>query len=128
MTSRPGVLRFFFTYWLPVLLYITLIIGLSSRPNLASPFHFFNGDKLAHVMEYFVLGWLMVRALRHSFFSRSVLAAVLLAITLGVMVGAGDEWFQSFIPGRDSSARDLLADFLGIALAQITYLMFTREV
>jgi len=126
-SQRPGALAIFLMYWLPVLLYITVIIALSSRPNLASPFHFYSGDKLAHVMEYFVLGWIIVRALRHTFFSRSVLVAVLIAIALGVTVGAGDELFQAHIPGRQSSPWDLLADFMGVALAQVTYLIFTRE-
>jgi VanZ family protein len=42
-------------------------------------------------------------------------------------VGAGDEYFQSFIPGRDSSVYDFMADAAGIVLAQLATLLFLRD-
>jgi VanZ family protein len=35
---------------------------------------------------------------------------------LGVLYGAGDEWHQSFISGRDASGQDLIADGAGTLL------------
>ena len=42
-------------------------------------------------------------------------------------VGASDEIFQSFVPGRDSSVYDFLADSGGVLLAQLLYLFFARD-
>ena len=55
------------------------------------------------------------------------LVAALLALSFGILVGTGDEYFQSFVPGRQSSPFDLLADTVGLIVAQLVYLAFTRE-
>jgi len=114
-------------HWLPVLVYVTIILALSAQPYLTPPFKFANADKLCHVVEYFGLGVLVARAVRASFRLAVPLAAALLALSLGIVVGTGDEYFQSFVPGRESSALDLLADTAGVALAQLVYLAFARE-
>ena len=140
--ERPPERRFFvlFTlYWLPVLLYVTMMLALSSRPYLTPPFEFKFGDKVLHVLEYFVLGILFVRALRATMRIPLPLVAALAALAFdalsgfawlvifGIVVGTGEEYLQSFVPGRVSSPFDLLADTVGLALAQIVYLAFTRE-
>ena len=117
----------FLWFWLPVLLYVTLILVLSSQPNLQPPFHFRNADKVAHIGEYFWLGILLARATRASMRLRFALAASLIALALGVLVGSFDEFYQSFIPGRDSSVYDLLADTIGVALAQLVYVTFAKD-
>jgi len=129
-SRRPPERRFFIQflqYWLPVLLYVTLIIVLSSQANLQPPFHWNNGDKLAHMMEYFGLGILLARAWRSALRLRWALAAAMIALAMGVLVGAGDEFYQSFVPGRDSSVYDLMADTIGVALAQVAYLVFAKD-
>jgi len=71
-------------------------------------------DKLLHLTEYAGLGLLWCRALRSEGLGWP--SAILLS-TLAVMTyGASDEWHQSFVPLRDSSVRDWLADMLGGAL------------
>jgi VanZ family protein len=35
---------------------------------------------------------------------------------IGILFALSDEWHQSFVPGRDPSAGDFLADFLGVLL------------
>lgn len=129
-TSREGTRSPFMTiliYWMPVLLYITLIVVLSAQPNLVPPFQFRNADKMIHVGEYFVLGLLLARASHASIRVRDLLVPALFALVLGIGVGAGDEYFQSFIPGRDSNPLDWLADSFGVALAQFVYLTFGRS-
>ena len=128
--ERPPERRFFtlFTrYWLPVLLYVTMVIAISAQPYLVPPMEFRYEDKLIHVLEYFGLGVLIARALRATMRLHLPLAAALIALSLGIVVGTGDEYLQSFVPGRQSSAFDLLADTVGLALAQLVYLAFTRE-
>ena len=129
-TPRAGTRSAFKTiliYWMPVLLYITLIVAVSAQQNLVPPFQFRNADKLIHVGEYFVLGVLLARATHASFRAQDLLVPALLALGLGLAVGAGDEYFQSFIPGRDSSPLDWLADSFGVALAQFAYLILGRS-
>ncbi|HEY2956048.1 MAG TPA: VanZ family protein [Candidatus Eisenbacteria bacterium] len=128
--ERPPERRFFvlFTrYWLPVLLYVTMVIAISAQPYLVVPGDFRYGDKIAHIGEYFGLGVLIARALRATMRIPLPLAAALIALSLGIVVGTGDEYLQSFVPGRQSSALDLLADTIGLTLAQLVYLAFTRE-
>ena len=128
--ERPDVRRFFalfMFYWLPVLLYLTVMIVLSAQPYLTPPFEFPQSDKLLHTLEYFGLGVLVVRALRATMRIGLPLVAALLALSFGIVVGTGEEYFQSFVPGRVSSPFDLLADTFGLTLAQLVYLAFTRE-
>jgi VanZ family protein len=130
MVTRPPERRFFVLFmgfWLPVLLYVTVIFALSSQAYLPSPIHFTYGDKLAHVAEYLVLGLLLVRALRATLRVSRPLFAAMIAIGFVVLVGASDEFFQSFIPGRQSDIFDLLADVLGGAIAQLVYVTFVRR-
>ena len=117
----------FLRYWLPVLAYLTVMLVASAQPYLKPPFEFRNSDKIWHVVEYFGLGLLAVRALRATFRLTLPLAAALCALSIGIVVGAGEEYLQSFVPGRVSSALDLLADAGGLVLAQLVYLAFTRE-
>jgi VanZ family protein len=100
---------------------------LSSQPNLQPPLHFRNADKVCHIGEYFGLGILLARAIRASMRLRFALAASLIALALGMLVGSFDEFYQSFVPGRDSSVYDLLADTIGVALAQLIYVTFAKD-
>jgi VanZ family protein len=123
-SSNTGVIA---RYWLPVLAYVSLIFVLSAQPGLRPPVTFQNSDKVAHLIEYGVLGLLLVRALRATLPSRSWLFTSMLAIGLGLGIGAGDEYFQSFVPGRDSTVFDWLADGTGLTFAQLAYLAAARD-
>ncbi len=130
MVTRPPKRRFFVLFmgfWLPVLAYVSLIFVVSAQPNLQSPLTFTNGDKVAHVCEYVLLGLLLVRALRATLRVSRPLFAAMIAIALVVAVGAGDEFLQSFIPGRTSDIFDLLADVVGGGIAQLVYVTFVRS-
>jgi VanZ family protein len=126
MGTRNGRARWVLT-WLPVLVYLTIIFTLSAQPNLASPFPFRNGDKVAHTLEYGGLGVLLVRAVRSRRGWDRPLAGGLLALVIGLVIAAADEKFQSFIPGRDSSVFDWMADAGGLILGQLAYLAMRRE-
>lgn len=67
-------------------------------------------DKLVHAVAYssalLLAGW----ALRPTFWRCLVLAL------LGMAVGAGQEWHQSWLPGRVASVEDWLADVAGLAV------------
>jgi len=70
-------------------------------------------DKLAHFGEYFVFGWLVARAFDGQGWSAWKHFAWTLAF--GVFLGAVDEFYQGFVPGRERSLLDLTADTLGAA-------------
>lgn len=111
-------IRLAFAYWLPVALYVTLIFMLSSRPSLRPPLRFQFSDKVLHLLEYAGLGLLVSRALRVSAPGLGPTTRTVIAIVGGMAIGASDEWFQSTVPGRDSSVFDFAADTVGVALAQ----------
>ena len=126
-TPRGQRFHEFVFYWLPVLLYLTIILVLSSQPNLQPPLHFRNSDKYWHALEYMGLGLLLARALRSSLRVRESLLAAGIALALCVVVATGDEFYQRLIPGRDSSVYDLLADTAGAAIAQFLFIWFARD-
>lgn len=88
-----------------------VVLFLSSRPNLHLPGAVPNLDKLAHFVEYAVVGGVLFRALRLSGAGGIAAAAGTVALVCGL--GAGDEWLQSGVPGRESGAPDWLADTAG---------------
>lgn len=117
----------FARHWLPVAAYVGLIFVLSAQPGLHPPLDFQNSDKLAHLIEYGLLGLLLARALRATWPARTWVFVSLLALGLGLGIGAADECFQSFVPGRDSTVFDWLADGTGLTFAQLAYLAAARD-
>jgi len=94
--------------------YAGLIFYLSSEPSLKPPFNIW--DKLAHAIEFGILAALLWRAIGGSFLAAAtpVRAALYLAVCGGY--AALDEYHQSFVPGRDSSLLDVLADLTGSSM------------
>jgi VanZ family protein len=97
--------------WALAALYCLAIFLLSSRtPQRLPASPFAHADKLVHAVEYAVLGGLLARALGGRGLGWT---GCLLAVALAATYGASDEWHQSFVPGRDSSIADLVADTIG---------------
>lgn len=67
--------------------------------------------KLAHVVEYAILGALALYAARASF-----TRAVTIAMTIALAVAVTDEWRQSLSRTRTGSVWDVLLDLAGAAL------------
>jgi len=91
-------------------LYAALISGLSHAPlhPVGGAALFPGADKLLHAAEFALFALLAWRA-----FNRRPILALLTALAFAAL----DEFHQSFIPARDASALDGLADALGAALA-----------
>ncbi len=71
-------------------------------------------DKIKHITAFFTLSFLLNRSsstLQHRF--RNMLALLFFGFFIEVV--------QYFIPSRDSDWMDILADFVGILLFQISY-------
>jgi VanZ family protein len=107
------------TRWLLVLAYVALIFTLSAQPGLTVPGTFEYRDKLAHTLEYGGLGVLAYRAVRDTWPRTPALRRALLTVLAISILGMLDEKFQSFIPGRDSTVYDWMADTFGATLAQV---------
>ena len=89
--------------WGPVVLYMALITVLSHRPALPLPGAV--PDWLAHGIEFGGLAFLAARALRGSGLAPTP-TLLACAIAACAAFGALDEFHQSFVPGRDSTAGD----------------------
>ena len=126
----------FLKYWLPVVLWMTLIFGASTslgRPENTSRIirpillwlnpkmpeetiekvHFFI-RKTAHFVEYSILGLMLWRLIHFDpacapCRSREFATALLLA----AFYAASDEFHQKFVPGREAAVRDVLLDSCG---------------
>ena len=91
------------------------ILGISALPSKAIPdIGFQHTDKIAHFLEYSILGFLAVK----SFFPRK-LVGLICVISFGMMFGAFDEWWQSFISDRCTSVADFIADTAGMLIGSI---------
>ena len=113
----------FLRFWLPVLVYVALIFAASSvhglrPPQLIGSF----SDKAAHAVEYGILGFLLVRAIRGSELLERSLPAGLVALIVGMAVGLTDELYQAYVPGRQSDPLDFLADSIGLVVAVVVFL------
>lgn len=110
----------FLGYWLPPLLYAVLIFYLSSLPGTTYFPQFFSADKILHVAEYGLLGYLLARALGRSPHRKAMLFFT--AASLSVLYGISDEIHQYFVPFRCSSVMDVVADGLGASLGSGIYI------
>ena len=106
------------TFKVLALFWMALIFFLSSIPDLPAPSVFRAQDKIAHVLVFGVLGFLF----SHSFKPRDGeprFTRVLLITLMVALYGGFDESHQMFVPGREASLGDLVADTLGVFLAGI---------
>ncbi len=111
--------RFVF-YWGPFLCFAGLIFYLSSistfpgAPDIS--------DKAVHLAEYSVFALLHWRALAKKRFWTVERSRTMTVFWVGAAYAASDEIHQMFVPGRNPSVYDWIADVTGI-LGMIT-LMF----
>ena len=78
-------------------------------------------DKFLHICEYAVFGILAARAFKNSsrktFFENFKIFAIIVSIVYGI----SDEFHQSFIPLRQFSMLDMMADGIGGVVGVILY-------
>ena len=121
--ARHGVMVQVLWYWVPVVLYAGTIFSLSSQsyPEEQLPSFLFEGvsDKVLHAVEYGILSLLCYRAFRWAAGSAVARQAVVLAIVTASVFGLTDEVHQLFVPLREASWQDWLADTVGATLAAV---------
>jgi VanZ family protein len=94
--------------WAPAVAWAGLIFVLSSFSALGTDLGFWEYvlPKAVHIVEYAVLGFLLVWATRREGAS----------FLLGLAYAASDEVHQRFVEGRHGSAMDVVIDSVGLAL------------
>jgi len=124
--------------WLPLLVYATAIIGISSisapEQQFGSFLHSVNSlfpadgemfrminDKFYHVVEYALLAVLVYRAVRYSWKEPSEVTVGLLTCGAVILFGCTDELYQLLTPLRYSNVWDLTADALGGVMGVILW-------
>ena len=111
-------------YKLPPVLYAALIIAVSTFSRAAPPSLGVQwSDKIYHSAEYFIFGLLIFRAFPTVHQSPKRVRYYVLLFLFGLVYAAFDERVQYYIPNRDSSPSDWLADAGGYVLAGILFLL-----
>ena len=106
-------------YRLGLGLFALAILTVSSIPGKSLPsLIVLSPDKLLHMAEYSILGYLAFK----SFESLSSI------VVIGALIFAGlDEFWQSFIPGRFPSIYDVIADIIGFLMVAGTLYYRSRK-
>lgn len=109
----------FLKYWLPVIIYAAAIFifsSISKPPEALTLFPY--SDKVLHLIEYAIFGFLMIRALCSLESDKKILFLRIAAVAIVLFYGFIDEVHQYFVPERDMDAFDLLSDGLGALIGQ----------
>ena len=118
-------------YWVPVALYAGLIFFMSaqSHPEEQLPSFLLKdvSDKVLHAVEYAVLGVLCYRGFRWGVKGQVASRALLFAIVTASLYGMTDEAHQLFVPLRESSWQDWLADTIGAAIGVLSWRFLRSE-
>ncbi|MBN3038311.1 MAG: VanZ family protein [Candidatus Omnitrophica bacterium] len=109
----------FLKFWLPVYTYAALIFVFSSfSPDLQPPV-ILHADKLLHLIEYAILGYLLARAAKNSSSLKLSAHFRVFAVCVAIIYGMSDEFHQYFVPGRGVESLDLVADGVGAFIGQL---------
>jgi VanZ family protein len=112
-------------YFIPALGYYLLIFLLSSR-NLGIGVDIRGADKVAHLLEFGLLGFLLSIGFFKALSSSPTVKIAVTAVS-GLTFGVLDEFHQYFVQGRSSDARDALADAVGVACGIMIYVYLTKK-
>ncbi len=110
--------------WLTLMILVTIESSLTGfhLPKLGLRIE----DKIVHFTIFGILGWLLVRGMLMETANWLRRNAYFVAVVVAFLFAISDELHQTMVPGRDTSAGDLLADALGITLF-ITYFYFKQK-
>ena len=124
-------------HWLPVLVWMVLILTLSGRSDLGRRTNPATGEvtgnsytvaKIAHFVEYGVLAALLLRATTAPGGGLAVPPgrAAIWVVVASTAFGAGDELRQSFVPTREARLSDVLIDGVSETTAVAVLVLWRR--
>ncbi len=73
-------------------------------------------DKVMHLAEYVPFGWLSLKA-----FMPATPMGFLASVGFSLAYAASDEMHQSYVPGREASLMDWVADVFGVLISSYIY-------
>jgi|FLOH01.1.fsa_nt_gi VanZ family protein len=104
-------------YWIPFICYTALIIFMSSLSQGVVSKYFSWADFVLHFLEYhfygLTLSWLIMQDKEISEYKHYLIYIVV----AGIILGSGDELYQSFTPSRISSINDVISDSVGVLVS-----------
>jgi len=114
------------TYQKLLIFYIIAILVISTIPGGAIPkFNIWSIDKILHIIEYFILAFLMINVLK-----KPTNISILGIIIFGIAYGGFNEIWQGVVAGRYASIYDAIANGIGMiigSLISLKYLMFSHD-
>lgn len=115
----------FFQYYFPVILWALIIFSvpslMQSKDITRMPYHL---DKAVHIIEFGILGFLIVRVFYYRAHNQELKRAVLLTLGIAIFFAGGDEFHQIYLSVRIASFYDFFADIIGIAGSLILFWYF----
>ena len=121
-------LRTVLIFWVPLVAWLLVIHNFSATPasdlpRVSIPY----ADKAFHLVEYFVLGVLLIRAFDKSDFKVSLAKLAVLAIIISLCYGGLDELYQRTRPDRSCDLFDFFADSLGALTGIFVYIADRKD-
>lgn len=112
--QNPQLIKTWVRWWLPVIAWMILIFigsSIGSVPRVGGRATDGLLHRAAHVLEFAVLGTLLLRAVSKG---RPITKRAIVVTLLGVtLYGISDEFHQRFTPGRSSEGASVLFDVAG---------------
>ncbi|MGB6371297.1 MAG: VanZ family protein [Atribacterota bacterium] len=105
-------------FWILLIIYSVVIFIFSSQPEVGVEQYFYGQDKVIHFLTYGIYAFLCLAALSDKILFLK-LFHYFLALAFSVSYGMFNEIYQYFIPEREFSLGDVLANSLGV----ITFLI-----
>jgi len=119
-------MKIFFLYHFPAIIYALAVFLLSSVPGMNIPeYKFLLSDKMMHFIEYALFAILIFRSFSHLFHKQKFHYVIVVSSFFLILFALLDEYYQKYIPGRESDVADVILDVLGASL--ILFLLWMRK-
>ena len=109
-----------------LILYIIAILAVSTIPGSKIPkFNIWSFDKILHIIEYFILAFLAINAIKIP-----SMRIVILIVIIGFAYGVFNEIWQGIVADRYASVYDAIANGVGMIVGSfisIKYLLFAHD-
>lgn len=119
-------MKIFFYYHFPAIIYAVVVFLLSSVPGMNIPeYKFLVSDKIMHFMEYALFAILIFRSFSQLFRKQKFHYVIVVSSFFLILFALLDEYYQKYIPGRESDVADVILDVFGASL--ILFLLWIRK-
>ena len=110
-------MKTFFFYHFPAIIYAIAVFLLSSVPGMNIPeYGFLLADKLLHFLEYALFAILIFRSFSQLFRNQKLHYVIVVSSFFLILFALLDEYYQRYVPGRESDVADVILDVLGASL------------